>query len=72
MCAWHDGEQISNPSLREEPVDGSIHVQDISTTHNCYDDAGGSPTKHTGVFKDSPRLGFTYCSPYKQTHFQAA
>ena len=56
-------EQISNPSLRGETVFGSIHgTQAISTTYNCYDDAGDSPTKNTDVFKESPRLGFTYCS----------
>ena len=42
MCAWRDGEQISKASPRGEPVFGSIHVQDISTTHNYYDDARGS------------------------------
>ena len=62
MCAWRDGEQISKASPRGEPVFGSIRVQDTSTTYNCYDDAGDSPTKNTDVFKESPRLGFTYCS----------
>ena len=66
MCGWHDGEQISNPSLWGKPVFGSIHgTQAISTTYNCYDDAGGSPTKNTDVSKDSPRLGLTYCSSSK-------
>ena len=49
MCAWRDSEQISKASPRGEPVFGSIRVQDTSTTYNCYDDAGGLPTKQTDV-----------------------
>ena len=42
--------KILNPSLWGEPVFGSIHVQDISTTHNFSDDArGSSPPDRTLV-----------------------
>ena len=69
MCAWRDGEQILKTSLWGKPVCGSIHGLAISTTYNCYDDAGGYPTKNTDVFEDSPRLGFTYCSPGQTNKF---
>ena len=63
-------EQISNPSLWGKPVLGSIHgTQAISTTYDCYDDAGDFPTQNTDVSKDSPRLGFTYCSPRQTNTF---
>ena len=71
MCAWHDAEQILNPSLWGEPVFGPIHVQDISTTHTVTSAGGSSPpdttgesgeyllpTKHTDVYLISPRSRF--------------
>ena len=54
---WHQSKQTLNPSLWGEPVFGSIHVQDISTTHTVTLAGGSSrPSSPTDRRQTSPPL----------------